>query len=272
MQATEEDDNNLKKSQELANYKNMLISDTDIIASIHVECLTRPNSFPNPDHEDDKVSLIATTFHTKKEGVQTCIFKSVIKYDANIVGSPIFKMDNDITIESHDSEKDVIWSWIRLLEKLGTKLVIGWYIFNLDLLYLEKRAAKLGIGYFYETRIGNIADRVKEDKFTPRKCYLVDKVNKINKLDLMRYIEVKLHMFGPFATVAKQLGLNVPILESDKDKSFNVPVLKNDIDKYTIDCCLTYLEMFYKIKVIDGLNELYKLTEQHFDLFKSRSK
>jgi len=199
-----------------------MINETDIIASINVECLYTRNHIPNPDNDADKVISITTTFHTIQDNKPVCIYQSIRKNDEPHL---------------HDELK-LISGWIELIKEKKPKIIIGWYIFSLDYIYLEKRAIKLGIGETFSKELGCICNRsiIKDMK----KSY---SVGKINKLDLMRFIENEKWIIGNLFHALKALDIPLPIYD------------KNNLDKYSIDLCLAYAEIFYKVKFIEYIKQ-----------------
>lgn len=219
--------NYMKKQVE--DFKNMIIQETDIIASLHLECKTNPGYFPDPEKDADKISLITTTFHTVQNGAITCIHESIIKYDA-------------IQME----EKDMIITWINLIKKMNTKVIMGWYIFGLDYIFLEKKAIKFGLEQFFVDQLGEMIH--KTNILKDHKNYCVP--SEIKKFDMMRYIETVLHIIGPLHHALKELDIKNPILSQD------------NVEQYTLDCSKIYVELFYKTNVIGYLKEEYEKTNK----------
>ena len=195
-----------------------MINETDIIGSINVEYVYTRNHIPNPDNDADKISSITTTFHTVQDNKPVCIYQSILKND------------ND--------EQKLISDWIELIKEKKPKIIIGWYIFSLDYIYLEKRAIKLGIAETFSKELGCIGNRsiIKDMK----KSY---SVGNINKLDLMRFIENEKWIIGNLFHALKALDIPLPIYD------------KNNLDKYSIDLCLAYAEIFYKVKFIEYIKQ-----------------
>lgn len=226
----------------------MIIQETDIIASIHLECtLSKPYHFPDPENDGDKISLISTTFHTIQNNVPVCIYESIIKYDPN--NSTVnYSTDTKSSISCKE-EKDIIIEWITLIKKMNTKVIIGWYIFGLDYIFIEKKAIKFSIDHL----LGSMVHKTKE--INDKKKFCIG--SEIIKFDIMRYIESVNFIIGNFNHALRALGLTVPILSKD------------NLETYTLNCCISYAELFYKIGVIKHLKTQYEKAELYMTKLKT---
>ncbi|MCJ7637778.1 MAG: hypothetical protein MUO21_09845, partial [Nitrososphaeraceae archaeon] len=172
-----------------------------MIASFHVEALCQNRFYPNSKNDADKVSLIATTFHRIVDG----------KYEH--VCDCVFGLENQ-------DERWLLLKWINLIKEKKVTLLIGWYIFGFDFIYLQERAEKLGIL--------NKLSELGLVKTTHHRFYIQSTVN---KLDLMFYLEHQ-HIVGNLFEVLKRYNIPIPILDN------------GNTSKYALDCCLAYFELY----------------------------
>lgn len=175
-----------------------------MIASIHVEVLK--NGY-FPDSKKDKISLICTSFYKFENEKYIHISNSVLKLE--------------------DSDKFIILDWIKIIKEMKVSLIIGWYIFGFDYIFLQNRAKKLGVKEFEE--IGIIPNDYLK--------YYIE--SNISKFDLMYYLNSK-----------KVLGNLFKILEKYE---ITAPSYNNDLTKYALDCCSSYFKLYEK------LNKIYNI-------------
>lgn len=124
-----------------------------VIASFDIECTSSDGSFPQADRDDDKIIQIGTTF--QRFGEEECFHKHII-----VLGT-CSKIEDDITVESYNNEKDVLLAWMRLIKTMNPDIITGYYIFGFDYLYMMNRSKKLGI-YERFSRLSRIVNEQSE--------------------------------------------------------------------------------------------------------------
>ena len=102
-----------------------------LIASYDIECLGHDDEFPNPDHPDDKIIQIGTTFSYLGELDVHYQHIVTLQECASIEGADV---------ECCDTEDDVIKTWQKMIRRLDPDLMIGYNIFGFDDGYLDKRS------------------------------------------------------------------------------------------------------------------------------------
>ncbi|AYV78446.1 MAG: DNA polymerase family B elongation subunit [Edafosvirus sp.] len=107
-----------------------------IIASYDIECTSEDGSFPKSDRAGDKITQIGTTF--SKFGENDVYHQHLITLGScdDIEGA---------TVESYETEGEVLMAWVRLIKKMNPDIVTGWNIFGFDYQYLHDRSIFLGI-------------------------------------------------------------------------------------------------------------------------------
>jgi DNA polymerase elongation subunit (family B) len=106
------------------------------IMSFDIECVSCDGSFPNPERETDKVIQIGATM--SRYGEDECYYKHIIT-----LGScdPL----EGITVESYETEKEVLLAFTKLIQKIDPDIITGYNINGFDFNYLNERAKLLGI-------------------------------------------------------------------------------------------------------------------------------
>jgi len=125
------------------------------IAAFDIECKSGDGTFPQAYRDEDKIIQIGTTF--SKFGENECYFQHIITLGTcdEIPG---------ITVESYETEQEVLIAWLKLITRTNPDIITGYNIFGFDFVYLKDRAKKLGIYDRFSklTRIKNLNAEWKE--------------------------------------------------------------------------------------------------------------
>ena len=107
-----------------------------IIASYDLECTSGDGSFPQANRDTDKIIQIGTTF--SYNGDEECYFKHIITLGScsKIEGA---------TVESYETEDEVLLAWQRLIINQDPDIITGYNIYGFDNKYIHDRAQYLGI-------------------------------------------------------------------------------------------------------------------------------
>ena len=125
-----------------------------VIASFDIECTSGDGAFPQAMRDDDKIIQIGTTF--SRFGETECFFQHIITLGTCL---PI----EGATVESYQTEHEVLLAWTRMMREQDPDIVTGYNIFGFDLQYLKDRSKKLGI-YHKFSKLSRINDEVCEWK------------------------------------------------------------------------------------------------------------
>jgi DNA polymerase elongation subunit (family B) len=235
-----------------------MIKQTDIVASINIKFLHSEYRFP--ENDNDKISSIATTFHTVQDNKPVCICQRILKNDTE--PSNVHSSHSAAPHHINDDELKLISDWIELIKEKKPKIIIGWYIFNLDYMFLRRRSIKLGIGTIFSEELGYLDNSVFCCNLDNEKNRNYS-IGKINKLDLMRYFMCQYITTGRLEDALNILDIPLPIYD------------KTNPDKYAIDLCLAYAEIFYKIKFIENneakINHMNYIKKMRSELTKQKS-
>ncbi len=106
------------------------------IMSFDIECVSCDGSFPNPERESDRVIQIGVTM--SRYGEDEC-------YDKHIITLGSCDPLPGITVESYDTEKDVLLAFSKLVRKIDPDIITGYNINGFDFNYLNERAKLLNI-------------------------------------------------------------------------------------------------------------------------------
>ena len=106
------------------------------IASYDLECTSGDGSFPQANRDTDKIIQIGTTF--SYNGDEECYFKHIITHGSC---SEI----EWATVESYETEDEVILAWQRLIIDQDPDIITGYNIYGFDNKYIHDRAEYLGI-------------------------------------------------------------------------------------------------------------------------------
>jgi DNA polymerase delta subunit 1 len=108
-----------------------------LIASFDIECMSAKGdgSFPDAKNKKDKVIQIGTTIH--KYGDKSCIIKHIttLKKCNEIDG---------VIVESYKTEKEVLLSWSKFIQKMDPDILTGYNIWGFDENYIYERAKLTG--------------------------------------------------------------------------------------------------------------------------------
>jgi DNA polymerase elongation subunit (family B) len=111
-----------------------LLDDSDVCRDTKIYELTRTLSHIFPKLQGDIVTCIGTTF--LKYGDETPYLNHCIMLNSC---SPI----ENATIESYDSEKEILLAWTSLIQREDPDIVIGYNIFGFDYQFMYLRAKEL---------------------------------------------------------------------------------------------------------------------------------
>lgn len=128
------------------------------VLSFDIECASRKNTFPEPNH--DPVIQIANVLTL--QGHDEPLFKNVFTLDtcAPIVGAEVL---------SFATEADLLSAWQRFLIQIDPDVITGYNIINFDLPYLINRAAHLKVESFPELgRKRGMAVKMKDSRFSSK--------------------------------------------------------------------------------------------------------
>lgn len=209
------------------------------IASYDLECTSGDGSFPQANRDTDKVIQIGTTF--SYNGDEECYFKHIITLGScsEIEGA---------TVESYETEDEVILAWQRLIIDQDPDIITGYNIYGFDNKYIHDRAEYLGI----EDQFG-IFSRLKNFK-----CEYVDTQlsssalgdNKIRYYKTPGRIQIDL-----MKVVMRDYKLNSYKLDSVAEEFLNGKVLSYNENKIEVDSSKDLHEGGY-IKFIESDGEL----------------
>ncbi|AYV84229.1 MAG: DNA polymerase family B elongation subunit [Hyperionvirus sp.] len=127
------------------------------IASYDIECTSGDGTFPQATRDSDKIIQIGTTF--SRLGESECYFQHIITLGTC---DPI----PGVTVESYETEQQVLLAWTRLIREQNPSIITGYNIVGFDFLYLRDRSKKLGIyeAFSQLSRITNEITPFKETK------------------------------------------------------------------------------------------------------------
>lgn len=109
-----------------------------VCSSFDIECYSGDHSrIPDPEFIEDVVTQIGTTtnIYGSKDGE---IKKHIITLKSC---API----DGVTVESYETEEDVLIAWIKHIDSIDPDIITGYNIYGFDFKYLYRRAEKLGI-------------------------------------------------------------------------------------------------------------------------------
>ena len=98
--------------------------------------LSNKTSLNLPQLEGDPVIAIGTTFH--RYGETQCCFKHIVTLGPS---DPI----DGVTVESYNTEKEMLMAWVKLIQKTNPDVITGYNIFGFDFSNMYDRAIELGI-------------------------------------------------------------------------------------------------------------------------------
>ena len=209
------------------------------IASYDLECTSGDGSFPQANRDTDKIIQIGTTF--SYNGAEECYFKHIITLGScsEIEGA---------TVESYETEDEVILAWQKLIINQDPDIITGYNIYGFDNKYIHDRAQYLGI----EDQFG-IFSRLRNFK-----CEYVDTQlsssalgdNKIRYYKTPGRIQIDL-----MKVVMRDYKLNSYKLDSVAEEFLNGKVLSYNENKIEVDSSKDLHEGGY-IKFIESDGEL----------------
>ena len=222
------------------------ILDTDVIASLQIECELPVNLTGVPVAECDPIRFISTTFHTMcpVERKLILLHTSVIKKDAK-------------------TEKEAILEWLELIRNQKTTIIMGWYLFGFDYIYIEERAKQLGIldafrnfGTFKYNHAGSqlrelatATGREWRIKFDYGSC--------LQLIDLMPYVEFLSGIEGKLDKLAKFFDLEIP----------QFPGFQHDqlLEDYSLKICALQMDLFWRVYKMYKKYKKYRNQRQFFE-------
>lgn len=104
------------------------------IAAFDIECVSEDGTFPQPERDNDKIIMIATTF--SRYGENDCYYKNVIVLgDCNAIAGA--------DVQQCKTESGLLKAWAAMMRKQNPDFVTGWNIFGFDEVYIYERCKKL---------------------------------------------------------------------------------------------------------------------------------
>lgn len=110
-----------------------------IVASFDIECYSESGMFPNANNPNDYITQIGTVF---------CYYGETEPFYSNIItleGCEKIKGMENVVIKSYDTERKVLKSWTKLIQKMDPDYIVGFNINGFDFKYMYDRAEKLNI-------------------------------------------------------------------------------------------------------------------------------
>ena len=133
-----------------------------VVLSFDIECAGRKDIFPEP--KEDPVIQVANTLKIHGEDI-------IRARNVFVLGDcdEIRDDDDDITIYTFKTEKELLLAWHDFIVKTDPDLLTGWNIANFDIWYLVERAKALGLEDFaYIGRTLKVPVRISEIMTTTR--------------------------------------------------------------------------------------------------------
>ena len=110
-----------------------------IVASFDIECYSESGMFPNASNPNDYITQIGTVF---------CYYGETEPFYSNIItleGCEKIKGMENVDIKSCNTERKVLKSWTKLIQKMDPDYIVGFNINGFDFKYMHDRAEKLNI-------------------------------------------------------------------------------------------------------------------------------
>lgn len=156
-----------------------------IIASFDIECTSEDGTFPLPEIDNNFIIQIGTTF--SRYGESDCFYKHIV-----VLGS--CDIVDGVDVETYDSEKELLLSWSKLINKMNPDIITGYNIFGFDYDYIYRRCKKLKIENDFArlSRIDNKTQFIERDLSSSamgeNKLLYYDMIGRVN-IDLFKYIQ-----------------------------------------------------------------------------------
>lgn len=233
------------------------------IMSFDIECVSCDGSFPNAERETDKVIQIGVTM--SRYGEDECYYKHIIT-----LGScdPL----EGITVESYETEKEVLIAFTKLIQKIDPDIITGYNINGFDFNYLNDRAKLLGISAKF-AKMSRIKNEISEFVIKDLSSSALGE----NKL---KFFDMKGRVIFDLMKVI-QRDYKLPSYKLDEvTSSFireGIIDIKNDLKNNTsvIDTKNTngiYLNQYIKICYNDGMTENKHMDGKKFKVIKLEKK
>lgn len=233
------------------------------IMSFDIECVSCDGSFPNAERETDKVIQIGVTM--SRYGEDECYYKHIIT-----LGScdPL----EGITVESYETEKEVLLAFTKLIQKLDPDIITGYNINGFDFNYLNDRAKLLGITAKFSkmSRIKNeISEFVIKDLSSSalgeNKLKFFDMKGRVI-FDLMKVVQrdYKLPSYKLDEVTSSFIRESIITITNDNKKGTSTIETKNTNG--------IYLNQYIKICYNDGMTENKHMDGKKFKVIKLEKK
>lgn len=231
-----------------------------IVASFDIECDSLTGGFPDP--KQDPIIQIGTTFH--KLGEENIYYTHMVTLGSC---SPIDGVD----LESYNNEKDVLLSWMRMIQRMNPDVITGFNINLFDFWYIRQRTLELGCDKEF-TKLGRCCfqNAKYEHKETETKAYGVD-INKYYDMpgriivDLIKIIkkESKLESYKLDSVAAEyirdRVGTDDIINESLKSTTTDIIISSNQ-NELTLKST-KYAVVGKKVQIMDNIYTITKIYE-----------
>jgi DNA polymerase delta subunit 1 len=111
------------------------------VSSFDIECTSKDGSFPQAQRKEDKIIQIGTT--TRVYGEKNCFVRHIVTLK-ECDEIPDLE-DEKVIVESVATEKELIRTWAKHIQKIDPDVIIGYNIFGFDWKYVYDRAELIGI-------------------------------------------------------------------------------------------------------------------------------
>ena len=155
-----------------------------IVASFDLECTSEDGSFPKPDRKNDKIIQIGTTVYFF--GDNECKYRYIATLNAC---DPI----EDTTVESFNTEKDVILGWASFIERLDPDILTGYNIWGFDWEYIFKRAenGNGGVCRPYCKQLFKKLNRLKNKFYKKEELTIQDLSSSALGQNILKFIDIE---------------------------------------------------------------------------------
>ena len=233
-----------------------------LIASVDIECFSKSGGFPQPDNQNDTISIIGTSFW--RVGTPIEDITSIVQ----CLG-PCADVEDSI-VESYKTEKELLDAWRDLITvHSDADIVIGYNQFGFDYKYMGERAKMFRCDrYHYHSKI--ISDRselvkkeLSSNALGQNEMFLLGWKGRID-IDVFKYIaaQYKLQMYKLDSVAEHFLGVHkVDLPYQTLFECLNgTPEQMAKACFYCAEDCRLPLKLAKRLEIIPSMVEMSRVT------------